>query len=202
MSTDLFKYNDEREAASAAKVRALEALLIEKGVIGSDSVDTVLDHFEKIAGPFNGARIVARAWVDPAYKQRLLANTPQAIAELQMPWGKEGAELMAPEVKAKILDRPRAKEWAERPPPEPSAVELRKKMNAGNISDEEFLLRWNLDVKEIEVMKAAGAPREYLTASQPLVKLIDALSQRKDYRQIVIQKGDMVVSLNRGASPP
>ena len=75
-------------------------------------------------------------------------------------------------------------------------------MNAGNISDEEFLLRWNLDVKEIEVMKAAGAPREYLTASQPLVKLIDALSQRKDYRQIVIQKGDLVVSLNRRASPP
>ena len=57
MSSDLFKYNDEREAASAAKVRALEALLIEKGVIGSDSVDAVLDHFEKIAGPFNGARI-------------------------------------------------------------------------------------------------------------------------------------------------
>ena len=43
--SELFKYDDEREAASAAKVRALEALLIEKGVLGSDSVDTVLSHF-------------------------------------------------------------------------------------------------------------------------------------------------------------
>lgn len=92
MSNDLFKYSDDREAESAAKVRALEALLIEKGVIGSDSVDAVLHHFEKVAGPFNGARIVARAWVDPAYKERLLADTPKAIAELQLPQGMEGAE--------------------------------------------------------------------------------------------------------------
>lgn len=92
MSNDLFKYSDDREADNAAKVRALEALLIEKGVIGSDSVDAVLDHFETVAGPFNGARIVARAWVDPAYKERLLADTPKAIAELQLPLGMVGAE--------------------------------------------------------------------------------------------------------------
>ena len=49
----LFDYDKDREAASAAKVRALEALLIQKGVLGSDSVDTVLRHFETVAGPFN-----------------------------------------------------------------------------------------------------------------------------------------------------
>jgi len=48
-------------------------------------------------------------------------------------------------------------------------------------------------------MRAAGAPKEYLTARQPLVNLLDALCKRSDFRQIVIQKGDMVVSLNRGA---
>ncbi|CAB3790956.1 Low-molecular weight cobalt-containing nitrile hydratase subunit alpha [Pararobbsia alpina] len=90
--SELFKYDDEREAASAAKVRALEALLIEKGVLGSDSVDAVLAHFETIAGPFNGARVVARAWVDAAFKQRLLENTPKAIAEMELPVGMEGAE--------------------------------------------------------------------------------------------------------------
>jgi len=88
----LFAYDEERENISAAKVRALEALLIEKGVLGSDSVDTVLEHFEKVAGPFNGAKIVARAWVDPAYKQRLLDDTPKAIAELNFPLGMDGAE--------------------------------------------------------------------------------------------------------------
>ncbi|WP_295957040.1 nitrile hydratase subunit alpha [Rhodoferax sp.] len=90
--SDLFQYDSEREATSAAKVRALEALLIQKGVIGSDSVDAVLQHFESVAGPFNGARIVARAWMDPAYQQRLIADTPKAIAELNMAQGMDGAE--------------------------------------------------------------------------------------------------------------
>jgi nitrile hydratase len=90
--SELFRYDDDREAESAAKVRALEALLIEKGVIGSDSVDAVLSHFERVAGPFNGARIVAHAWVDPAFKQRLLADTPKAIVELNLPHGMDGAE--------------------------------------------------------------------------------------------------------------
>jgi nitrile hydratase len=90
--SNLFQYDKDREAASAAKVRALEALLIEKGVIGSDSVDTVLGHFESVAGPFNGARIVARAWVDADYKRRLIEDTPKAIAELDLPQGMDGAE--------------------------------------------------------------------------------------------------------------
>jgi nitrile hydratase len=90
--SNLFLYDKEREAASAAKVRALEALLIKKGVIGSDSVDTVLGHFESVAGPFNGARIVARAWVDADYKRRLIEDTPKAIAELDLPQGMDGAE--------------------------------------------------------------------------------------------------------------
>jgi oxaloacetate decarboxylase alpha subunit len=99
------------------------------------------------------------------------------------------------------LDRPRAKEWAEWQPPEPTVGEIRKKMNAEHVSDEELLLRWNFGVDEIEAMRAAGAPKEYLTARQPLVNLLDALSKRSEYRQIVIQKGNMVVSLQRDATP-
>jgi nitrile hydratase subunit alpha len=87
-----FKYSDAREAESAARVRALEALLIEKGVIGRDTVDKVLEFFETQMGPFNGAKIVARAWVDDAFKKRLVADTPSAIAELDFPPGMAGAE--------------------------------------------------------------------------------------------------------------
>ena len=90
--SEIFGYDDDRETASAAKVRALEALLIEKGIIGSDSVDTVLKHFEVNAGPFNGARLVARAWVDPEFKKRLVSDTPAAIAEMNFPAGMTGAE--------------------------------------------------------------------------------------------------------------
>nr|WP_295835499.1 nitrile hydratase subunit alpha [uncultured Azospirillum sp.] len=91
--TDRFHHPDDREARSAARVRALEALLIEKGIITSRTVDTVLDVFETKMGPFNGARIVARAWVDPAFKKRLIENAPAAIAEMtDLPEGMAGAE--------------------------------------------------------------------------------------------------------------
>jgi nitrile hydratase len=89
---DRFHYRHDREAYSAARVKALEALLIKKGVITDRTVDTVLDFFETKMGPFNGAKIVARAWVDPAFKDRLVADTPKAIAELQLPEGMAGAE--------------------------------------------------------------------------------------------------------------
>jgi nitrile hydratase len=90
--TDQFKYREDREAYSAARVKALEVLLIKKGVITNKSVDTVLDYFETKMGPFNGAKIVARAWVDPMFKARLVADTPKAIAELDLPAGMAGAE--------------------------------------------------------------------------------------------------------------
>jgi oxaloacetate decarboxylase (Na+ extruding) subunit alpha len=142
---------------------------------------------------FVGSQAAINVIVGDRYKE----VTDQIIQYALGYWGKEGAELMDPAVKTKIMDRPRAKEWAAWQPPEPSIAELRKKMNAENVSDEEFLLRWNLNVEEIDAMRGAGAPKEYLTSRQPLVNLVEALSKRKDYRQIVIQKGDMVVSLNR-----
>lgn len=90
--TDRFQYREDREAYSAARVRALEALLIKKGVITEKSVDTVLGYFETKMGPFNGAKIVVKAWVDPEFKARLIADTPKAIAELDLPPGMAGAE--------------------------------------------------------------------------------------------------------------
>ena len=87
-----FNYGADREAYSAAKVKALESLLIEKGVISSETIDKVLNFFETDFGPFNGAKLVARAWVDLDFKARLLANTPAAIAEMDFPRGTTGAE--------------------------------------------------------------------------------------------------------------
>jgi nitrile hydratase subunit alpha len=89
---DRFEYRNDREAYSAARVRALEALLIKKGIITDETVDTVLEFFQTKMGPFNGAKIVARAWLDPTFKARLVADTPKAIAELALPAGMAGAE--------------------------------------------------------------------------------------------------------------
>jgi nitrile hydratase subunit alpha len=84
--------NIDRETYSAARVRALESLLIEKGIITGETVDKVIEFFERDMGPFNGAKIVAKAWVDPAFKQQLLDDTPSAIAQMNFPRGMAGAE--------------------------------------------------------------------------------------------------------------
>ena len=64
------------------RVKALESLLVEKGLVDRAAVDALIDTYEHKIGPRNGARVVARAWVDPAYKQRLLTDGSAAIAEL------------------------------------------------------------------------------------------------------------------------
>ena len=66
----------------ALRVKALESLMVEKGLVDPAALDALVDHFEHKVGPRNGARVVARAWTDPAYKARLLANGTDAIAEL------------------------------------------------------------------------------------------------------------------------
>jgi nitrile hydratase len=63
------------------RVKALESLLVEKGLVDPAALDELIDTFEHKIGPRNGARVVARAWVDPAYKQRLLADAPGAIED-------------------------------------------------------------------------------------------------------------------------
>lgn len=63
------------------RVRALESLLVDKGLVDPAALDALIDTYETKVGPRNGARIVARAWVDPAYKKRLLTDATAAIAE-------------------------------------------------------------------------------------------------------------------------
>ncbi|TMC46658.1 MAG: nitrile hydratase subunit alpha [Chloroflexi bacterium] len=64
------------------RTAAVESLLVEKGAITSEQVDAVVEVFEQDLGPMNGARVVARAWVDDAYRQRLLTDGTAAIREL------------------------------------------------------------------------------------------------------------------------
>jgi nitrile hydratase len=63
------------------RVRALESLLVDKGLVDPKALDQLIDTYETKVGPRNGARVVARAWVDPAYKRRLLEDGTAAVAE-------------------------------------------------------------------------------------------------------------------------
>jgi nitrile hydratase len=71
-----------KETDPAIRVKALESLLTEKGLIDPKALDALVDTFEHKVGPRNGAKVVAKAWVDPAYKQRLLTDGTAAIKEL------------------------------------------------------------------------------------------------------------------------
>ncbi len=75
-------HNVQPESEAAIRVRALESILAEKGLIDPKALDALIDTYEHRVGPRNGARVVARAWVDPAYRQRLLTDATAAIKEL------------------------------------------------------------------------------------------------------------------------
>src|SRR5260370_40153326 len=81
------------EIDAALRTKALETLLVEKGLITTDVIDEIVRLYERDIGPLNGAKVVAKAWQDPAYKQRLLENGTAAVAELGFS-GKQVAELV------------------------------------------------------------------------------------------------------------
>jgi nitrile hydratase len=80
----------------ALRARAIEALLVERGLISTDAIDAVVEYYEHDVGPQNGARVIARAWVDPAYRERLLRDGGGAIAELGY-GGVEGGHMVVVE---------------------------------------------------------------------------------------------------------
>jgi len=74
--------HDNVLSETALRVRALESLLVEKGLVEPAALDAMVDAYEHKIGPRNGAKVVARAWTDPAYKARLMTDATAAIAEL------------------------------------------------------------------------------------------------------------------------
>ena len=93
------KHDHEHQAVPsdvALRVKALESLLVEKGLVDLAALDALIDTYEHKVGPRNGARVIARAWADPAYKNRLLADATSAIAELGYA-GSQGEHMVAVE---------------------------------------------------------------------------------------------------------
>lgn len=79
-----------------ARVRALETILTEKGYVDPAALDLLIETYEMKVGPHNGARVVAKAWADPAYRERLRADATAAIGELGFT-GRQGEHMVAVE---------------------------------------------------------------------------------------------------------
>jgi len=86
---------------TALRVRALESLLVDKGLVDPNTLDALIDTYQTKVGPRNGARVVAKAWSDPVYKTRLLADATEAISELGY-IGRQGEDMVALENTPKV----------------------------------------------------------------------------------------------------
>ncbi len=93
--------HDRPLSGPALRVKALESLLVEKGLVETKALDAIIDFYETKVGPHNGARIVARAWTDPAYKRRLLTDATAAIDEVGF-GGSEGEDMLVLENAPKV----------------------------------------------------------------------------------------------------
>jgi nitrile hydratase len=81
------------EVDAALRAKALEALMVEKGLISTDTIDAIVRQYEQDIGPLNGAKVVARAWTEPEFRQRLLRDGTAAVAEMGYT-GRQGAEMV------------------------------------------------------------------------------------------------------------
>ena len=88
--------HDDADAAFSLRTEALEALMTERGLVPPGAIEAIVRHYEQDVGPRNGAKVVARSWVDPAYRERLRADATAAIAELGY-GGRQGEHMVAVE---------------------------------------------------------------------------------------------------------
>jgi len=142
---------------------------------------------------FVGSQAAINIVVGERYKE----VTDQTIGYALGRYGEEGAAGMDPDIKDRILDRPRARELARQGLPDPSLREMRRKYGGPGVSDEDLLLRWIVSREEVDAMRQAGPPEEYLTASQPLVTLIRELTKRTECSRIDVRRPGFSVTLER-----
>jgi oxaloacetate decarboxylase alpha subunit len=145
---------------------------------------------------FVGSQAAINVIIGERYKE----VTDQVIRYALGHFGEEAVTAMDQEVRAKILDRPRAKEIMAQTRKHPTMADMRRDLDAATVSDEELLLRWLLTKDDIAAMRAAGPAQEYVTARHPLVKLIAELTQRSDCNLIQVSKTGFALTLERKAS--
>ena len=142
---------------------------------------------------FVGSQAAINVIVGERYQQ----VTDQSIEYAMGIWGKEGAAFMDANVKEKILNRPRAREIAERPHPTDSLQDLRRKYGGAEVSDEDVLLRFFSSKEDVERMRAAGPMRSYNTEGNPLLNLVAELSKKTERNSVVICRPNFSLRLEK-----
>jgi oxaloacetate decarboxylase (Na+ extruding) subunit alpha len=144
---------------------------------------------------FVGSQSAINVIIGERYKE----VTDQVIRYGLGHFGEEAVTAMDQEVRAKILDRPRAKEIMAQTREHPSLADMRRDLGGPDVSDEELLLRWLLTKDDIAKMRATGPAKPYVTARHPLVKLMAELAQSSDTNVIQVSKPGFALTLERRA---
>lgn len=144
--------------------------------------------------------VVSQAAINVIVGERYKEVTDQVIQYALGLWGKDAPALLDRDVKDKILSRARAKEWQGWEPPDPSLQAVRNKFGGASVSDEDLLLRVYAGEDAVKALATAGAPRGYLSAKQPLIRLIEELSRKKGCSQIYIRRPDFSLKLSKSAA--
>ncbi len=143
--------------------------------------------------------VVSQAAINVITGERYKEVTDQVIQYALGLWGKDAPALLDPDVKDKILSRRRAKEWEAWRPSEPSLQEVRNKFGGPSVSDEELLLRVYAGEAAAKAL-GAESPRSYLSAQQPLVRLIEELSKKKGVSHIFICRPGFSLRLRKSSA--
>lgn len=142
----------------------------------------------------------SQAAINVIQGERYKQVTDQMLQYALGHWGEEAAAEVDANIKDKFLDRPRAKEFAGWQPPQPSIAEVRAKLGGPGVSDDELLMRYVAGKDDVETMRAASGPREYVSAGKPLLALLESLTRRADCHQIYVQKNGLSVTLEKRAN--
>jgi len=129
--------------------------------------------------------------------ERYAEVTDQVIQYACGQWGEEAAAEVEPDIKAKILDRSRAREFASWRPPQPPLGEIRAKLGGPDLSDDELLMRYVVGNEDVDALRAAGAPKQYCDTHNPLMTLLHQLTQRKDVARVHISKDGFSLALEQ-----
>jgi oxaloacetate decarboxylase (Na+ extruding) subunit alpha len=141
---------------------------------------------------FVGTQATFNVVVGERYKE-----VPDEVIQLALGfWGKEPVTDMDQQVRAKILDRRRARDWEGWEQPQPSLAEIRREYGE-HISDEEIVLRFYAGDDGLRVMGKASPPEEYMSTRHPVVELVDKLVQKQDLKHIFVQTGELSISLRK-----
>jgi len=142
---------------------------------------------------FFGVQAAVNVMVGERYKE----VTDEVLLYTLGLWGDEEAQSIEPNLRDKLLQRPRAKELSKLKAPEMTLKQFREKFGGHGVSDDEAILRYFAGEEYVDAMKAAGPAREYISEKNSLLMLIEQLIKRNNSRQIYVRHGNLTVRLER-----